>query len=222
MAEPADKYDVQELMNEHSDIRREATEHTNEIIKEGLKGDYTTLGAIKDARFDINSRVGATEASVNANIDRTSDDIRGGLFTIARDTQDLRAQVISAQQAMVTGFLGVSKDTEIATLKTQVDAAKNTQNIIDTIKRDGELTREQARSYNDAALNRMLIERNSELVEERHAGRRWHDRAEQNQWAALQSQIQAFGSQLSDARNSMVNFGTQLGVGQRATSNNVS
>lgn len=221
MAEPADKYDVQNLMNEHSDIRREAAEHTNEIVKEGLKGDYTTLGAIKDARFDINSRVGATEASVNANIDRTSDDIRSGLFTIARDTQDLRAQVISAQQAMVTGFLGVTKDTEIATLKTQVDAARNTQSIIDTIKQDGERTRDQTRDFNEAALNRMLIERNSELVEERHSGRRWHDRAEQNQWAALQTQIQAFGSQLAETRQGMVNFGTMAGVGQTSTNNNV-
>jgi hypothetical protein len=50
--------DVDTLMlsREHSDIRREAAEHTNEIVKEGLKGDYLTQGGIKDARFDINSR----------------------------------------------------------------------------------------------------------------------------------------------------------------------
>ena len=62
----------------------------------------------------------------------------------------------------------------------------------------------------------------AEIVEERGERRHYKYAAEQGQWAALQSQIQAFGSQLSDARNSMVNFGTQLGVGQRATSNNVS
>ena len=221
MAEPADKYDVQTLMDEHSDIRREAVEHTNEIVKEGLKGDYNTQGAIKDARFDINSRISDSTAKLSADVDRNADRLDTRFFDVARDTQDIRAQLISAQQAMVSGFLGVSKDTEIATLKTQVEMQKQSTYLSDKIDADGEKTRALINELKTQDLNRMLIERSAEIVEERSERRHWRGNAEQNQWAALQSQIQAFGSQLSDARNSMVNFGTQLGVGQRATSNNV-
>lgn len=221
MAEPADKYDVQTLMDEHSDIRREAVEHTNEIVKEGLKGDYNTQGAIKDARFDINSRISDSTAKLSADVDRNADRLDTRFFDVARDTQDIRAQIISAQQAMVSGFLGVSKDTEIASLKTQVEMQKQSTYLSDKIDADGEKTRALINELKTQDLNRMLIERSAEIVEERSERRHWRGNAEQNQWAALQSQIQAFGSQLSDARNSMVNFGTQLGVGQRATSNNV-
>lgn len=221
MAEPADKYDVQTLMDEHSDIRREAVQHTNEIVKEGLKGDYNTQGAIKDARFDINSRISDSTSKIITDVDRNADRLDTRFFDVARDTQDIRAQIISAQQAMVTGFLGVTKDTEIANLKTQVEMQKQSTYLSDKIEADGEKTRALINELKTQDLNRMLIERNAEIVEERGERRYWRGNSEQNQWAALQSQIQAFGSQLSDARNSMVNFGTQLGVGQRATSNNV-
>lgn len=193
-----------------SDIRREAAEHTNEIVKEGLKGDYVTQGAIKDARFDINTRVGEVGKEVD-----------NRFFDTGRDLADIRAQLISTQQQVATGFLGISKDTEIATLKTQAEMAKQSTYLSDKIDSQAEATRALINDLKTQDLNRMLIERNAEIVEERGERRHWRHAADQGQWAALQSQIQAFGSQLSDARNSMVNFGTQLGVGQRATSNNV-
>jgi ABC-type uncharacterized transport system ATPase component len=193
-----------------SDIRREAAEHTNEIVKEGIKGDYNTQGSVKDARFDVNSRISGLQAEMDSRF-----------YSVGRDTQDIRAQIVAQQQQIVAGFLGVSKDTEISALKTQAELAKQSVYLSDKIDADGEKTRALINDLKTQDLNRMLIERNAEIVEERSDRRHWRNSAEQNQWAALQSQIQAFGSQLSDARNSMVNFGTQLGVGQRATSNNV-
>ena len=195
MADPADKNDVMMLENGHT-----------EIIKEGLKESYATLGAIKDARFDINSRINAFEVNVD---DR--------FFTVGRDSADLRAQVVAQQQQMAAGFSGVSKDTEITALKTQAEIARQSTYISDKIDADGEKTRALINDLKTQDLNRMLIERNAEVVEGRH----WRHHADQAQWASLQSQIQAFGSQLGQAQASMVNFGTQLGVGQRATSNNV-
>lgn len=182
-----------------SDIRREAVEHTNEIVKEGLKGDYATQTAIKDSVSNTDNR----------------------FFDTGRDLSDIRAQLVSTQQQLVTGFQNAAKDAEINALKTQVEIAKQSTYLSDKIDGQAEKTRELINSLKEADLNRMLIERNSEIVEERSERRHWRHYADQSQWASLQSQIQAFGSQLSDARNSMVNFGTQLGVGQRATSNNV-
>lgn len=211
MADPADKNDITMLRGDHT-----------EIIKEGLKESYATLNAVKDARFDINSRITENTNSLSQQVDAIDDTVTAQLITLQRDTADLRAQVISAQQFNVQAFNQVAKDTEIATLKTQVALQQQSTYISDKIDADGEKTRGLINDLKTQDLNRMLIERNAEIVEERGERRHYKYAAEQGQWAALQSQIQAFGSQLSDARNSMVNFGTQLGVGQRATSNNVS
>lgn len=204
--------DVDTLMlsREHSDIRREAAEHTNEIVKEGLKGDYLTQGGIKDARFDINSRVG-----------EVARDVDNRFFDVGRDTQDIRAQVISAQQAMVSGFLGASKDAEINALKTQMELAKQSTYLSDKIENDGEKTRALLVDFRDRELNRLLIERNAEIVDERHHGRFWRGNYDNAQYAALTSQLNAFQSQLQETRQGMVNFGTMAGVGQSSTSNNV-
>jgi len=193
-----------------SDIRREAVEHTNEIVREGLKGDYVTQDKINSLERANSQQIDAFEDVTNANF-----------MTVARDTQDIRAQIISAQQQVVAGFLGAAKDSEINALKTQVELAKQSTYLSDKIDADGEKTRALINDlkYND--LNRALVERNSELVEERFGRRHWYHAAGQGQWAALNSQLQAFQSQLQETRQGMVNFGTMAGVGQSSTSNNV-
>lgn len=193
-----------------SDVRREAAEHTNEIVKEGLKGDYNTQGSIKDARFDINGRIA-----------EASRDIDSRFFDTGRDLADIRAQIVSAQQAMVTGFQGSAKDSEINALKTQVALAQQTTYLSDKIDAGNSKTQELINSLKEADLNRMLIERNAALVEEAAERRHWKYAANQGQWQALNSQLQAFQSQLQETRQGMVNFGTMAGVGQTSTSNNV-
>lgn len=197
-----------------TDIRREAVEHTNDIVKEGLKGDYLTQGAIKDARFDINSRVG----DVGKEVDNR-------FFETGRDLADIRAQVVAQQQQMVAGFLGASKDAEINALKTQIETAKQTTYLSDKIDGQAEKTRELISALNDSSQNRLLIERNTELVAALNDSRFWHRwgdwRDGQSQWQAVNSQLQAFQSQLQETRQGMVNFGTMAGVGQTSTSNNV-
>lgn len=215
--------DVDTLMlsREHSDIRREAAEHTNEIVKEGLKGDYNTQGSIKDARFDINGRISDSTARVTADVDRNADRLDSRFFDVARDTQDIRAQVVSAQQAMVAGFMGAAKDAEINALKTQVELAKQSTYLSDKIDAGNEKTRDLLVDFRDRELQRSLIERNTWLAEERNHGRFWRHGYENSQWNALQSNLNAFQSQLQETRQGMVNFGTMAGVGQTSTSNNV-
>lgn len=173
-----------------SDVRREAAEHTNEIVRENLKGDYNTQGAIKDARFDINARIGDTAATMG---DR--------FFSVGRDLADIRAQLVQAiaEQGM---------NAEINALKTQK-----------YISEDGERTRGLINDLKYQDLNRALIERNTELVEERFGRRHWRGHYDQAQWASLNSAVQAFQSQLQDTRQSMVNFGTLAGAGQTSTNN---
>ncbi len=201
-----------------SDVRREAAEHTNEIVKEGLKGDYNTQGAIKDARFDTNSRISSATSEVINDINRNGDRLDDRFFTVARDTSDLRAQVVETINT-------VKMATELNALKAIIEGQKNTTYLSDKITADGEKTRDLISDLKYHDLNRSLVERNAELVEERESRRHWRYAADQNQnqgqWAALQSQLQAFQSQLQETRQGMVNFGTMAGVGQSSTSNNV-
>lgn len=193
-----------------SDVRREAAEHTNEIVREGMKGDFTTQTAINGLERANSQQIDAFEDVTNASF-----------MTVARDLADVRAQIVSAQQAMVTGFLGSAKDAEINALKTQVELAKQSTYLSDKIDEGNDRTRALINDLRDRELNRYLIERNAEIVEERHGRRHWHHAADQSQWQALASQLQAFQSQLQETRQGMVNFGTMAGVGQTSTSNNV-
>lgn len=239
--------DIQYLADQHSDIRREAVEHTNEIVKESIKGDFGTLNAIKDSRFETVSRVenaadrlGSAISDTNFNLssrvenanDRITKDVSDlrnnvadRFYTVGRDTQDIRAQLVAQQQQMVAGFNGVAKDTEIAALKTQMDAAKNTQYLADRITSDGEKTRGLISDLKYHDLNRHLLERSHELVDERQWGRHWYHNgfAAQNaaQFASVQSQMQNLNSQLGEARNGIVNLGTMAGTSQSANPVNI-
>jgi hypothetical protein len=193
-----------------SDIRRESEVHTNEIIKEGMKGDFTTQSGINGLERANSQQIDAFEDVVNAQF-----------MTVARDTQDIRAQVISAQQAMVAGFMGAAKDAEINALKTQIELAKQSTYLSDKIDAGNQITQNLIRQLNDDSLNRQLVERNTELVGALEGGRYWWGRHNDGQFNAVASQLQAFQSQLQETRQGMVNFGTMAGVGQSSTSNNV-
>jgi hypothetical protein len=246
--------DTSTLQGEHADIRREAAEHrasvllettkgfdrvnadvlrgTNETVKEGLKEAFNIRGDVKDARYDVSDRIGNSADRIVDRLTEHDAKVADRFFAVGRDTQDIRAQIVAQQQQMVAGFLGVSKDTEIAALKTQMEIAKQTTYLSDKIDNQAEKTRELLNDLKYHDLNRGLVERNTELVNCEQDRRRHYDRwldgrFDMNQaqfagqWAQLQSQIQAFQSQLQETRQGMVNFGTMAGVGQSSTSNNV-
>ena len=193
----------------------------SDIRLEQMKQSSDVLDAIKDARHEL---LDSTGVDTDRLADRIAEmNVKNGdrFFDIGRDTQDIRAQIISAQQQVVAGFMGAAKDAEINALKTQVELAKQSTYLSDKIDAEGEKTRALVNSLKEQDLNRMLIERNTLLSEERFGRRYWSHGADQGQWAALNSQLQAFQSQLQETRQGMVNFGTMAGVGQTSTSNNV-
>ena len=220
------------LASQHADIIKEGLKESyaslaaikdsnSEIIKEGLKENYNTLNAVKDSRYETVSRIESNADRVEGAVNSTKDQLLARTWELGRDSSDLRAQVTNLGTFVRDASVMIAKDTENSVLKNTIEAQKNTQFLAEKISADGEKTRLLITDLKNQDLNRMLIERNAEIVDERHHARHWRSHYDQAQFAALQSQFQAFGSQLSDARNSMVNFGTQLGVGQRSTSNNV-
>lgn len=202
--------DTMMLSQEHSNIRREAVEHTNEIIKEGLKGGFNTVSTIVSEKNDLSKQI-------EAGHDRLTND----LFTLGRESADNRAQIMALGFQVRDGNVALAKDIELNALKTQMETAKQTTYLSDKIDGQAEATRALINELKYGDLNRALIERNSELVEERHAHRHWRHAADQSQWAAVNSQLQAFQSQIASSSQGMVNFGTQAGVGQTSSANQV-
>lgn len=207
--------------NAVSDVRREAAEHTNEIVKEGLKSNYDTLGAIKDSRYETVSRVENNADRLERSISATHSDTLDRFFSVSRDTSDLRAQVTALGYQVRDGHAALAKDMEINALKSQLEAQKNTQFLADRIGDEGEKTRARINDINDRDNQRHLIERNTELVAALDDGRFWRGRYDDSQWQSLNSRLQAFQSDLADTRQGMVNFGTMAGVGQSSTTNQV-
>lgn len=236
-----------EQAEQTSNIRREAAEHratmtqenmkgfdrvnadvlrgTAETIKEGLKESFNIRGDVKDSRYDVNSRITNATDRVVDRVEDSKDSIVDRLFTIGRESADNRAQITALGYQVRDGFVAASKDMEINALKGQVELAKQTTYLSDKIDGQAEKTRELINDLKYHDLNRGLVERNAALVEAEGDRRYWRHHADQaqfqGQWAALQSQIQAFASQLQETRQGMVNFGTMAGVGQTSTSNNV-
>lgn len=219
------------LAERAGDIRREGAEHTNEIIKEGLKESFNIRGDVKDSRFGI-----------VAEIDRQADrlDNQATSFYIAAQTNASVAARDLATLTALTEANATAMRNEIALNVEKVGAASALQAekigsavalgqslLARDIWMDGDKTRSLINDLKYHDLNRSLVERNAELVEERHGRRHWRHAAEQNQYAGqyaqLQSQIQAFQSQLQETRQGMVNFGTMSGQSgqQTSTSNNV-
>lgn len=221
MADPVTLADIAALSLGHSDIRREQALGTSEIIKEAMKESFNIRGDVKDSRHDISSRINDSTNSLSQQVDAIDDTLTAHLFTLARESADNRAQITALGYQVRDGFTAAAKDSEINALKTQIETAKQTTYLSDKIDDQGEKTRALINDlqYND--LNRRLVERNAELVEERHAHHHWRHSADMGQWASLNNQLQAFQSQLQETRQGMVNFGTMAGVGQTSTSNNV-
>ena len=186
----------------------------NNIPENTYTAVQNTKDIVKDARHDIITDLGRQ-------VDAIDDTLTAQIVTLSRDTMDLRAQVTGLGYQVRDGHASLAKDAEINALKTQVEMAKQTTYLSDKIDAGNEKTVALINSLKEADLNRMLIERNAALVEERADRRHWRGAYDQSQWAALNSQLQAFGSQLQEARQGMVNFGTMAGVGQTSSQNNV-
>lgn len=195
----------------------------------GFVNNYpeTTTATLSDIRMEQMRQASDILDSVRDNKSSTIDatqnqtaNLMDRFFHIGRDVIDNRVQITSLGFQLRDGFAAAAKDAEINALKTQVEMQKQSTLLSNQITAEGDRTRALINDLKYQDLNRDLIERNSILTEERWGRRYWRDFAGQSQYAALNSQLQAFGSQLNDTRNGMVNFGTQLGVRQAATSNN--
>lgn len=184
---------------------------------------YNLLAAMKDVRHDIIDSTGTGVDRIEAGVVSSTNTIKDQLFQIGRESADNRAQILALSYQTRDGFAAAAKDAEINALKNQVESQKNKTEILTAMKLEGDSTRALINSIREGDQNRMLIERNTELVGALEHGRHWRGRYYDGQFQGLASSMQNFQSQLAETRQGLVNFGTMTGAAgqQTSTSNNV-
>jgi hypothetical protein len=161
-------------------------------------------------------------------------------FDTSRDISALRAQIDMANQKLSTEILLATEKAATATAlesakvaaaialgQSQIskEIAESKYETSKQISYENEKTRDLINSLKNDELNRLLIERNTDINSIR--GDYWaaRDGLFNSQFAALSSQVNAqfnaLNSQVAETRQGMVNFGTMAGVGQSSTSNAV-
>ena len=166
----------------------------------------------------INSDIKETGWRVNEKVayegDRASKEASDFFIANQQRAFDTSVEIAKVAATQLAGFADIADrvvtSAEINALKTQL-----------TVKEDGELTRGLINNLKNDELNRMLIERNTDVNHFRHGYWDAVGGVNNTQFAAVTSQLNAFQSQLQETRQGMVNFGTMAGVRQDSTSNNV-
>lgn len=224
------------LAAQHSDIRREQA-----------IGFGETKYAISTSSEDTNRDILTTASHTAVKVDEAADKIQQRAtdfyissqardFDTSRDLAALRAVTDLASQKLSSDIL---LSTERSATATALESAKVaaavalgqsqlSKEVADTkydlareIANEADATRALIQSLKNDELNRLLIERNTDVNHFRFGY--WDAVGGNNnaQFASVASQLNAFQSQLQETRQGMVNFGTMAGVGQSSANNAV-
>ncbi len=218
-----------EVANGINSVRYAVAEHSEDTNRDVLTSGYQTRERVDSVGSNILQR------SADFFIAEQARD-----FDNSRDLSALRAQTDMAAQKLSTEILLSSERAATAaalesakvaaavalgqsTLSKEI--AESKYDISKQVAYENEKTRDLINSLKNDELNRLLIERNTDLNSCR--GDYWsaRDGLFNSQFAALSSQVNsqlnALNSQIAETRQGMVNFGTMAGVGQSSTSNAV-
>lgn len=228
------------LSAQHADIRREQAVGFGDTKYAIATGHDFINREILTSAHDTSDKV---DESTNKIQQRATDFFIAGQtrdFEAARDLAALRSAVDLANQKLSTEVLLSSERAAAATALESAkvaaavalgqgtlskEVAESKYDISKQIAYENEKTRDLVNSLKNDELNRLLIERNTDINNLR--GDYWgaRDGLLNSQFAALSSQVNsqvnALNSQLAETRQGMVNFGTMAGVGQSSTSNQV-
>ena len=244
------RYDV---ATRAGDIRRETAEGISEVRREQALGFGDTKYAIAEHSEYTNRDILQTGASTAVKVDEAADKIQQRAtdyfiagqardFDNSRDlaalkaVTDLTAQKLSTEilltaerGATATALESAKVAAAVALGQSQLskEIAEGKYDLSKQVAYENEKTRDLIHTLKNDELNRLLIERNTDLTHCRHDYWGARDGMFNAQFAALSSQVNsqvnALNSQLAETRQGLVNFGSMNGnAGQQSsTSNNV-
>ena len=210
-------------------IRYAIAEHSEATNRDVLNVGHNTAVKVDEAADKIQQR--ATDfylAGQARDFDQSRD------LAALRATQDLAAQKLSSEILLATEKTATAAALESAKVAAAValgqsqlskEIAESKYDMSKQVAYENEKTRDLINSLKNDELNRLLIERNTDLQGCRSDYWGARDGLFNSQFAALSSQLNsqlnAVNSQIAETRQGMVNFGTMAGVGQSSTSNAV-
>lgn len=201
-----------------SDVRREGVEHTSQILHAVSAEEGRTREVIATKTDELNDDIKSTGWDISKIVQAEANRLGGKAtdFFIAQQQADSASKVELAKIAssVDAGFASIAQLSE----KNNQISALSTQKYV---SEDGEKTRALINDLKNADLNRMLIERNSDVNYYRADGDRWESIYGNGQFAAISSQINALGSNLESTRQGLYNFGFMADTNQRSTTNQV-
>ena len=230
-----------------SDLRREYTVDHADIRREQAVGFGETKYAIAEHSENTNRDILVTGANTAVKVDEAADKIqqRAADFFIAeqardfdmgRDLSDLKATVLMANQKTAGDIALASERAVGATalaqaqtgkeiLESRLDITNLARDLARQVGAENEKTRDLIHTLKNDELNRILIERNTDLTHCRHDYWGARDGLFNTQFAALSSQVNsqlnALNSQVAETRQGLVNFGTMAGnAGQQSSTSN--
>lgn len=214
-----------DVAQEIGTTRREIAEGQGTIRYDAAMGNAGINDSVKSSAWAVSDRVGTEADRVVAQDTAYFIAAQGQNFSTATALAALKATQDAAfvrtqadiQMAALQAVSAATLSGEKAVAASALGNALLGQQIIS----DGNTTRMLINDLKNDQLNRELIERNAFLVESRGDARFWRAGAENAQLNAVTTQLNAFGSQLQETRQGMVNFGSMTGVGQTSTANSV-
>jgi len=216
--------DVTSIIEGQSDIRRENVVESKDVIdavktsgwansdRTGTEADRVV--AQDTAYFIAGQQYSFQNATAVAAL-KASTDMQFASVLNSINTQGALGQAATGLEGAKTAA-AVALAGEKQAAATALAQALLGQQIVS----DGNATRALINSLKMDELNRALIERNAEIVENRGDSRYWHGKYSNSQSESLSSQINALHSQFQQATQGTVNFGTMTGNAGRNTSTN--
>jgi hypothetical protein len=224
----------------HADIRREGAVGVGEIKyaiaehSEATNRDVLTTGHNNHVKVDeaadkiLQRSTDFYIASQARDFDTSRD------LSALKAAQDMAAQKLSTEillsserAATATALESAKVAAAVALGQSQLskEIAESKYDLSKQVAYENEKTRDLINSLKNDELNRLLIERNTDLTACRHDYWGVREGLFNSQFAALSSQVNSqlnsLNSQIAETRQGMVNFGTMAGVGQSSTSNAV-
>jgi len=211
------------------EIKYAIAEHSEYTNRDILQTGASTAVKIDEAADKIQQR--ATDFYI-AGQARDFDNSRD-LATL-KATTDLSAQKLSTEillsserAATATALESAKVAAAVALGQSQLskEIAEGKYDLSKQVAYENEKTRDLINSLKNDELNRLLIERNTDLTHCRHDYWGARDGLFNSQFAALSSQVNsqlnALNSQVAETRQGLVNFGTMAGnAGQQSSTSN--
>jgi hypothetical protein len=238
------RYDV---ATRAGDIRREVALGDSDIRREQAVGFGNVQYAIAEHSEDTNRDILTSGYQTRDKVDSVGDAIlqRSADFFIAeqsrdfdmgRDLSDLKATVLMANQK-TAGDIALAAERAVGAtalaqaqtgkeiLESRLEITNLSRDLARQIGAENEKTRDLIQALKNDELNRILIERNTDLTHCRHDYWGARDGLFNTQFAALSSQVNsqlnALNSQVAETRQGLVNFGTMAGnAGQQSSTSN--